>query len=660
MNDPGRSRQAPSRAVLLLGTGTALSLVVGAVATTTGATSHDDRIGFWVVTAFRLPALVVTLLLVQRLPRHALSRTLALGAALVALGQGPEAVGRALDVRGVWRDLTTVCGDLGWLGTIGILPLLIAAFPDGWPRGRWRWAARGAALGFGTEVAVSLLRPVDALAAPLAVLAAGGGVLLLPGALLLTGRLVARALSGHDRRAGSPFAALAVLLVAGWLAVGSLDSLVGLPGAVGQGAVTGLLVAGPQLLLGYGVLRRQWFGLDVVVRRALVATAGSALVLTAYLLTAAAVGALLPGHRTTLALTAIPFALVVLGLAPLQRKGSRWLDRRLYGVRQDPETLLLALAEELARASPEDVAGLVARRTADGLRLPWVGVSIDREGSWVRVAEACTQDRAARVHDVAMRHAGEQVGLLSVQPRRGEDTLGAPDLLALERVAVQAAPALAAARLVDELTQSRERLVAAREQDRERLRQELHDGLSPSLAGMSLALGAARRQLGDDLPEEVRQLLDSVQAESTDAWTAVRSLLSDLQPPGLAELGLLGALEQRAAQLARPGEFVVEVVCDELPVLAPAVEEAAFRITNEAMTNAARHSGGSRCRARLTAGSELEIAVTDDGTVELPLVEGVGLGSVRARAAELGGRVTFDREGGGLALRVVLPLGGAG
>jgi len=258
-----------------------------------------------------------------------------------------------------------------------------------------------------------------------------------------------------------------------------------------------------------------------------------------------------------------------------------------------------------------------------------------------------------------MKHAGEQVGLLGVQPRRGEDWIGPPDLLALERVAVQAAPALAAARLVDELTQSRERLVAAREQDRERLRQELHDGLSPSLAGMSLALGAARRQLGDDLPDEVRQLLDSVQAESTDAWTAVRTLLSDLQPPGLAELGLLGALEQRATQLTRPGEFVVEVVCAELPVLPPAVEEAAFRITNEAMTNAARHSGGSRCCARLTAGPELDIVVTDDGRVELPVVEGVGLASLRARAAELGGRVTLERERGGLALRVALPLGGA-
>lgn len=659
MDDPGRTRQAPSRAALLLGAGTVLSLVVAAIATSTGATSHDDRVGFWVVTAFRLPALVVTLLLVQRLPRHALTRTLALGAGLVALGQGPEAVGRALEARGVWHDLTVVCGDLGWLGTIGVLPLLIAAFPDGWPEGRWRWAARAAALGFGTELAVSLLRPVGVLAAPLTVLAAAGGVLLLPAALLLTGRLVVHSLRGRQRRARSPFAALAVLLVAGWLALGSLDSLVGLPGAVAGGAVIGLLVAGPQLLLGYGVLRRQWFGLDVVVRRALVAGAGSALLLAAYLLAAAAAGALLPGRRTALALTAVPLALVVLALAPLQRKGSRWLERRLYGVRQDPETLLLALAEELAQASPEDVAGIVARRTADGLRLPWVGVSLDREGSWVLVAEAGTRTQGVPLHEVALKHAGEQVGLLSVHPRRGEETVGAPDRLALDRVAVQAGPALAAARLVDELTQSRERLVTAREQDRERLRQELHDGLSPSLAGMALALGAARRQLGDDLPEEARQLLDSVQAESTDAWAVVRALLSDLQPPGLAELGLLGALEQRATQLTRPGEFRIEVACAELPVLAPAVEEAAFRIANEAMTNAARHSGGSRCCVRLAAAAGLEITVTDDGMVALPLAEGVGLGSLRSRVAELGGRVTLAREAGGLALRVALPLGGA-
>jgi two-component system NarL family sensor kinase len=294
------------------------------------------------------------------------------------------------------------------------------------------------------------------------------------------------------------------------------------------------------------------------------------------------------------------------------------------------------LGRDLAGASPDEVPALVASRTRAGLRLPWVGLELDREGELVPVAEdGVRHDRPVDAFE--LRHAGSRVGRLLVQPRRGQAGLDRRDRRALAQVAVDVSPSVSATRLVDELTESRERLVAGREAERAWLRRELHDGLGPSLAGMSLALGAARRKLGA-VPDDAHRLLANVQDEATRAWQVVRGLLSDLRPPGLEELGLVGALEDRARALDRPDDFTVELVVGLLPALPAAVEVAAYRITTEAMTNAARHSAGHRCRVEMHADGQLDIVVTDDGRgiANLP---GIGMRSMAERAEDLGGWV---------------------
>lgn len=146
-------------------------------------------------------------------------------------------------------------------------------------------------------------------------------------------------------------------------------------------------------------------------------------------------------------------------------------------------------------------------------------------------------------------------------------------------------------------------------------------------------------------------------AEARASTETVRRLLADLRPPGLAELGLVAALEDRARQLSRPGEFEVELrIADSLAPLAPGVEVAAYRIAVEALTNAARHSGGRRCCLELTTDQLLRLVITDDGHgLSSPNGEGVGIRTMRERARELGGRLTIQAADGA-GLRVVAEL----
>jgi signal transduction histidine kinase len=210
-------------------------------------------------------------------------------------------------------------------------------------------------------------------------------------------------------------------------------------------------------------------------------------------------------------------------------------------------------------------------------------------------------------------------------------------------------------------------LVLAREEERRRLRRDLHDGLGPSLAAIGMRAEAATATLAGD-PLTARRLLDELGADVRLALADVRRLVDGLRPPALDELGLLGAIEQQATRLGegpagpRPGVAIsVEGRPLPLPDLPAAVEVAAYRIAVEALTNAVRHSGAATCSVRIEAADSLTLEVTDDGRGLPPhAVPGVGLESIRARAAELGGAIRLERPGGG-GTRVIarLPLGPA-
>jgi signal transduction histidine kinase len=234
--------------------------------------------------------------------------------------------------------------------------------------------------------------------------------------------------------------------------------------------------------------------------------------------------------------------------------------------------------------------------------------------------------------------------------RRDEQLLG--DLVR------QAASAARTGQLAEELQESRERLVVAREEERRRIRRDLHDGLGPSLSGVVYQLESARLLVDKD-PGAVRRILASLSEHAQEVVADVRRLVHDLRPPALDDRGLVGALAQQAERITDTGGPVVTVEADDLGPLPAAVEVAAYRIVSEALTNVARHAGARRARVGLALddGSVL-VEVTDDGTgIAAEAQAGVGLVSLRERAAELGGRseVTCPPTGGTL-VRAWLPL----
>lgn len=199
----------------------------------------------------------------------------------------------------------------------------------------------------------------------------------------------------------------------------------------------------------------------------------------------------------------------------------------------------------------------------------------------------------------------------------------------------------------------------AREEERRRLRRELHDGLGPALGGVALGVDAARNMMAGD-PQAADALLVDLKHETLDCVGEVRRIVDNLRPPTLDELGLLAALAAFVDRLSSRDEalHVAMQTPGPLPALPAAVEVAAYRIAIEAMTNVARHAHARSCLLRLDVGEELTVEVRDDG-VGLPpgRLAGVGLGSMTDRANELGGRCVVARlADGGTRVMAHLPL----
>ena len=192
-----------------------------------------------------------------------------------------------------------------------------------------------------------------------------------------------------------------------------------------------------------------------------------------------------------------------------------------------------------------------------------------------------------------MVYQGEEVGQLLVGRRSPGEPLGDPDRRVLSGLARQAGVVVHAVRLSKELQRFRERLVAAREEERRRLRRDLHDGLGPALAGQALKAGAARDLVGQD-PDGCEQLLTLLEGDIQRSLADIRGLIYNLRPPALDDLGFIPAIRDFAVQLSRSGHngrLQIEVKAPDLKEPMPdAVEVAAFRIVQEAVTNVLRHA----------------------------------------------------------------------
>jgi signal transduction histidine kinase len=228
----------------------------------------------------------------------------------------------------------------------------------------------------------------------------------------------------------------------------------------------------------------------------------------------------------------------------------------------------------------------------------------------------------------------------------------------LEAFARQAGVAAHGVRATQDLRRSRGRLVIAREEERRRLRRDLHDGLGPALAGITLGLETAAKAAARGDPY-AKSLLGTLRQETAVCVEEVRRIVADLRPPALDGIGLATALRLHADRLSRATiQVSVEVADDAAENSLPAaVEVAAYRIALEAMTNAVHHSGGRSCIVTIVHRDGLRLSVIDDGCGAPGPQPGVGLASMRDRAEELGGTCTVTfREGRGTSVEAVLPM----
>ncbi len=431
--------------------------------------------------------------------------------------------------------------------------------------------------------------------------------------------------------------------------------------------LTGITLAYFLIPLGLAaaILRCWLWGIEVLVNRALVYGTLTAAVAGGYALFVGAAGLLVDARGNAL-VAMLATGLVAVLFQPLRSRLQRGANRLLYGERDDPYAALARLGRQLEETfAPDAILPSVVQTVAEALRVPYAAITLHQEGAIVPAAVAGTP--VAGALQLPLRYGSEPVGELVVGPRSPGEAFSPADRRLLEDLARQVGVAAHATRLTADLRRSRERVVTAREEERRSLRRDLHDGLGPALASQTLKAGVARALLAQD-PVAAEQLLADLEVDIDAALTDIRRLVYDLRPPALDQLGLIGAIRESATryQANRPDQLTgtpsLRIVVDgpgSLPVLPAAVEVAAYRIVQEALTNVARHARARSCRVTFALrDGAFQVEVTDNG-IGLPQVHraGVGLASMAERAAELGGTCRVEAlPDGGTRVSASLPL----
>src|SRR5215204_301819 len=385
------------------------------------------------------------------------------------------------------------------------------------------------------------------------------------------------------------------------------------------------------------ILRHRLYDIDVVINRTLVYGALSACVIGIYVLAVAALGALFQAQGN-LGVSLLATGLVAVLFQPLRSRLQHSVNRLMYGERDDPYAVISRLGKRLeATLAPEAVLPTVVETIAQALKLPY-SATLLKESEGFRTAAAYGSPRG-EPETLPLVYQREEIGRLVLSPRSPGEGFSDADRSLLEDLARQAEVAVHALRLTSDLQHSRERLVTTREEERRRLRRDLHDGLGAQLAGLNVQAGTLRRLIPRD-PDAAEELVVELRDELRSAIADIRHLVYDLRPPALDDLGLAEALRRLAERYGSEGEHLhVSVEAPEdLPGLPAAVEVAVYLITQEALTNVVRHAQARTSVVRLAVNEDVALEIVDDG-VGIPAERsaGVGLSSMHERASELAG-----------------------
>jgi signal transduction histidine kinase len=464
--------------------------------------------------------------------------------------------------------------------------------------------------------------------------------------------------------------ALAVLAQGVELSVFALQGPHVLALLIGNAVVTLAFLLIP-LAIGVAILRHQLFDIDLLINRTLVYGGLTVGIIALYIVIVGSLSSAFRG-RGNLVISLLATGVVAVVFQPLRQWLQGAVNRLFYGQRDEPYAVISRLSQRLESTfAPHAVLPAIVETVAQTLKLPYAAISASEAGHGTIMASYGTPTPTSL--RLPLVYQAETLGELLLAPRDPRESWTSADQRLLEEVARHAGIAVHAVQLTaalrranERLAEARERLVTAREEERRRLRRDLHDGLGPSLAALTLKVGAARKLLPRD-QAAADALLAELTADIEDTVGDIRRLVYALRPPTLDELGLLGAIQEQAARYAVADEegqgdgiHVLVEAPARLPTLPAATEVAVYRIVLEALTNVVRHAQAHTCCIRLALGfsNALELEVTDDG-IGLPLEhrDGVGLAAMRERAEELGGTCTVEPlPDGGTRVLARLPV----
>lgn len=395
------------------------------------------------------------------------------------------------------------------------------------------------------------------------------------------------------------------------------------------------------LSLGIAILRYRLWDIDVIINRTLVYGALTASVIGVYVLVVGYLGTLFRvGGNLFISLLAT--GLVAVLFQPLRERLQRAVNHFLYGQRDEPYTVITRLSQRLEEALvPDDVLPSIVATVAQTLKLPYATILLKRDDAFALTASYGKP--AGDLLKLPLVYQSETIGQLCLSQRAPGEAFTPADKRLLDELARHAGLAAHAIRLTTDLQSARERLVTTREEERRRLRRDLHDGLGSALTGVTFKLDAADTLLDQD-PARARALLAEARAQTQSSISDIRRLVYNLRPPILDEWGLIPALREHLAQYELKNVRVSFEAPDSSPALSAAIEVAVYYIVLESLTNVIKHAQATACTIRLSESANMfAIEIEDNGvgrSANSP--PGVGITTMRERATELGGSCVLE------------------
>jgi signal transduction histidine kinase len=517
-----------------------------------------------------------------------------------------------------------------------------------------------------TDVTVTNPLGVDALAGPLHTITLVAGLvtflMVFPSCAAIVVRY--RGATGEVRQQIRWLAFVGVLftveLVVGILVtslVGDDTSLGDVVGSISFAVWFLTLLGGIPIACGIAILKYHLYDLDVVVRKTAVFGLLAVFIAAVYAAVVSGLGALVGGHDATLSFVAA--AVLAVAFQPARERARRVADRLVYGHRATPYEVLADFSSRVGDAyDADDVLPRMAQVLASGTGATSATVWLRVGGDLHPIAKSPADAEPGRDHVAEVVHQGASLGELSVT-MPVSDPIGPAKEKLIRDLAAQAGLVLRNVGLIEELRASRQRLVAAQDEERRRIERNLHDGVQQQLVALNVQLGLLGKTADRD-PAKVPALAAQLQGRATEALEDLRDLARGIYPPLLADQGLAAALESQARKAAVP----TSIATDGVGRYDRAIESAVYFCSLEALNNVAKYAGASRARIELTQlDDRLLFTVRDDGVGFDPNVTayGTGLQGMADRLDAIGGSIAVDSQpGAGTVVTGTVPVvGGA-